>query len=246
MRIISSFHDYYDISLSFGFDPELIYKRETIEYYNNEVPRELTIYPNLNEDYISRITNMSMSISRLDVLSEDIESLNQGLVLFCGKLIPFVEIIFQFQRKVIYDKQEFIESIRGGIKNRDWERMLKPDFNKVNIIDRINNYFNMQKTLNINEDYIIDKHLNTSSPIILQSTNSCSQYKSLIINPKLKNIDFYKTVDPYTAYQEISMFIGNYFGKPGNEMVEIDDNTRAEMHGFDKHSFRKSPTKKKK
>ncbi len=34
MRIISSFHDYYDIGLKYGIDPKCIFQREQIEIPN--------------------------------------------------------------------------------------------------------------------------------------------------------------------------------------------------------------------
>ena len=55
----------------------------------------------------------------------------------------------------------------------------------------------------------------------------------------LKSVQFYKVFDAYTAFQEISMWIGGVLALPANPMVEIDDKIRIEKHGFDKiKSFR--------
>ena len=42
MRIYSDFHDYYDIGLSYGIDPKIIYSRKTISYtWQSEVGKEI-------------------------------------------------------------------------------------------------------------------------------------------------------------------------------------------------------------
>ena len=56
----------------------------------------------------------------------------------------------------------------------------------------------------------------------------------------LKEIGFAKAVDPYTLFQELSMWIGGVLPRPGADMVEItDQKIKAHKAGFDKWSFRK-------
>ncbi len=63
-----------------------------------------------------------------------------------------------------------------------------------------------------------------------------------INQPTLRDIGFAKAVDPYTAFQEISMWIGGVLPKDGPKAVEIvDDVIRLQKHGFDHPtSFRKA------
>lgn len=61
------------------------------------------------------------------------------------------------------------------------------------------------------------------------------------VNPSdLKRFGFAKAVDPYTAFQELSMWIGGVLGGTSPEIVTIkDDKTLIEGHGFDnRFSFR--------
>lgn len=54
-----------------------------------------------------------------------------------------------------------------------------------------------------------------------------------IDQPTLAAMDFAKAVDPYTAYQEIAMWVGGVLPAPGPEMVEIsDDKVKIAKHGF--------------
>jgi len=56
----------------------------------------------------------------------------------------------------------------------------------------------------------------------------------------LKDIDFVKALDPFTAFQELSMFVGGVMARPDRPTVEITDNKIiAAKHGFDEWSFRK-------
>jgi hypothetical protein len=56
----------------------------------------------------------------------------------------------------------------------------------------------------------------------------------------LKRLGFAKALDPYTAFQELSMWIGGVLGGTSPEIVTIkDDKTLIEGHGFDnRFSFR--------
>jgi hypothetical protein len=58
--------------------------------------------------------------------------------------------------------------------------------------------------------------------------------------PDLKKYGFAKALDPYTAYQELSMWVGGVLCGQSPAVVEItDDKTILEGHGFDnKISFR--------
>ncbi len=65
-------------------------------------------------------------------------------------------------------------------------------------------------------------------------------YKEVQVNPYcLNTVDFYKALDPYTAYQELQMWIGGVLGGTSPEIVKItDDKVLAASHGYDKESFR--------
>ena len=65
------------------------------------------------------------------------------------------------------------------------------------------------------------------------------------INPKLKDLQFYKVFDAFTAFQELQMFISGVLGTGEKELIEIEDKYKIGQHGFDKWSFRKEPTKRK-
>ena len=56
----------------------------------------------------------------------------------------------------------------------------------------------------------------------------------------LTEYDFQKAMDPFSMFQEISMFVSGVLPRNPNPMVEItDDKVKVAKHGFDKWSFRK-------
>ena len=67
-----------------------------------------------------------------------------------------------------------------------------------------------------------------------------------ITNPTLKDYEFYKVQDSFTAFQEIQMFLGGVLGKGEKEIVEIEDKYKISQHGFDNKSFRRDKANGKK
>lgn len=65
----------------------------------------------------------------------------------------------------------------------------------------------------------------------------------IILNPCLKNVDFAKILEPYTAFQQLYQYMCNQ-ASPEKPIPAIDDKTLAEAKGFDKFSFRKEKSKK--
>jgi hypothetical protein len=67
----------------------------------------------------------------------------------------------------------------------------------------------------------------------------------LIRNPRLADLNFASVIDPWTAYQELSMFLGSALAEQRDPNENISDADRAAMHGFGhKYAFRKEPKKK--
>ena len=82
---------------------------------------------------------------------------------------------------------------------------------------------------------LVELHHETGIPIIMRDFRD----NKIIFNPVLKDIGFYKAVDAFTAFQELSMFISGVMGGNSPKMVQLDDDMRIAKHGFDKMSFRK-------
>jgi len=62
--------------------------------------------------------------------------------------------------------------------------------------------------------------------------------QKIVWNASLRDYDFMRIKDPYTAYQELSMYLGN-MAFPNKPIPVISDEVMAEIKGFNKFSFRK-------
>jgi len=74
---------------------------------------------------------------------------------------------------------------------------------------------------------------------------------SVIVNPILLSLQINKVLDPFLAFCDIERYLTNELApkdfKRDLSVVEkeIPDKLKVQSHGFDKHSFRKEPSKRK-
>jgi len=68
----------------------------------------------------------------------------------------------------------------------------------------------------------------------------------IVVDPPLVDYGFPKLVDPFTAWQELSMYIGNNLAQERQGNDDISDDDMASMKGFGhKYAFRREPRKKR-
>lgn len=69
---------------------------------------------------------------------------------------------------------------------------------------------------------------------------------AVIVNAPLRAYNFASRLDPYTAWQELSLYLGNTLLLDAPPPPRpIDDTLRAHTHGFDKSSFRNTKQRTK-
>lgn len=82
-----------------------------------------------------------------------------------------------------------------------------------------------------------------SSPVLLYAVEPGQyDFKWYKNTPSLGSLQFIKVMDPHTAFQELSMFVGGVMVKPDKTSV-MTDKEKVASHGMDETSFRKGPTK---
>lgn len=60
----------------------------------------------------------------------------------------------------------------------------------------------------------------------------------IVYHACLREVEFFRVFDPYTAYQKIAMCLGG-LARPQKAVPEVPDKTLSEAKGFDEWSFRK-------
>lgn len=251
MRIVSKFKDYYDTGMGLDQDRATNYIREP----------KIIIFrkAEILESAISVNSPMSRCWSREHnpEIFKDFHKLRTPLgrcIGFAGKIYHFfhmtqsenpdlpthhfgytIEDIDRFV-ETFFDKNE--KEMYYGDKNYLWQRRSRTfkSFstrkNYISIFEEIKNYKNDKLV-----DLLFEK---IQAPIF--SFNNYYDRSYVIANPCLNFYDFYRVVDPYTAYQEVRMFVENT-AVPIKPIPDIPDETMAEIKGFNKFSFRKDKSK---
>jgi len=97
----------------------------------------------------------------------------------------------------------------------------------------------------IGSDVCLNLFLNLNIPIFIterHTLSSCREVSSITVNPLLKEFKFQKIFDPYTAHQEMEMFVGGILKSKENKVLDIEDKYLITQKGFDeKYGFRKRP-----
>jgi len=248
MRILSKFHDYYDGVMAHGMDKELVYVREQKVRQVDE--EHVSFFENVNEWMFGCPNGYTIE---------------PGVVLFCGKQFPFFRLIFN---EFDMSRSKPITMYPYDVKNTDmfanqtYTKYMLDQYYGTNLTgknriykksrsmrkrttyrEKIEKFFTSVpfKQRNVDEFHYIEK-----SPVIIIEENHTKGFdlggfgysKIITINPCLRDVEFYKVVHAFTAFQEISMFLGGVLGVGTPKMVAVSDIVRAHKHGMDKTSFR--------
>ncbi len=142
---------------------------------------------------------------------------------FCGKLYSLCVKKTKETNKIeiIYDLDSIINL--DEFKNNNFYR--KNEFE----------YY----TQMLNSKKVSELFFEFKTPSFLIGAQQYHNKFNLIINPNLKDLEFYRIMDAYTTFQEIEMFISGVIGTETKKVIEITDKDKIIGKGFDyKTSFR--------
>ena len=244
MRIISKFRDYYDSAQGHGVDPGLIYRRSTRKH-NPE--GHLWKYAEIRKIGLKS----PVHYCKLDVKGH--------LVAFCGKLFPVwkcgndwcwtADEVGEYLKRVrksdslSIDEREWIDDFdevtRYKCDLEDEHRFLS--VSRVDIGGFVTQFKGMTVEPEIHREY--------DSPVLLLLFTHDWGFKDieLVADPCLNEIRSYTQLEPFTAYQEIAMFLVIELAQPDIAPQTVgDDKTIAQSKGFNEQSFRTSAPGNKK
>ena len=234
MYIISKFKDYYDTALGWGIDKSTVYVRKTEE--------------------VSLKTKMYTVSAKYDRDSWRTE-VSQVLIGFCGKIYPVIKV---HKHRLFSDycgdedSANFFYTAEDFLKFREQEGLTlsrKPSWK---------NYFSSRSYLfkyevdvkeffdPTNWNFLKDCFQKYHSPLFtFKNDRRADKKTNLILNPILKDLKFAKVKDPYTAFQDIYMFMAGVLGNIEKDTTDIPDKYKIKQKGFYKYSFKNLPKKKK-
>jgi hypothetical protein len=158
------------------------------------------------------------------------------------------------------DKESYIEYTKKGMQvvsensDRQWVEFVKLTKNEKEFTWRrgrktiswldtlytrkeLHEFYNQPIKTNIFEEHHCPIFVSNSKRDILYKID-----REITINARLEDWEFYKVFDAYSAYQELSIYLGG-LAEPRKPIPKIDDVTMAEIKGFNKFSFRKDKVK---
>ncbi len=269
MRIISKFNDYYDGVQSIGYDPDLCYVRNNDDpikgdfFDSNLLHHEIQFgylgdYPKIFFDFYI-IGFCGEFYPLLKIKKEYIEPNKKDEEYFCYN----IEDVDKSVKKIKYKKfsEFYFKNKKTKGRRKRFPFLETSIFNKKNLkiffskefrddpyILNSRSFFNIKKNKKPKDfNYLKSLFFEHKVPIFIiynvYSNKASNDGQYLKLNPCLKDYNFQKAKDPYTAYQEIAQYISGVIGVNTPETVDISDEDKLWEKGFDNWSFKKTPTK---
>jgi len=230
MRIISDFHDYYDAVQATGQDQTLLYLRKAVEEETKDYPFPMIAY-HRRWSWWSRMSDPSVSQYTIGFCGKIYPVVNCGHNTYCHN-VEDVDVYMEanYREKVL---EEYRYPLKHSRHHRYWDAALcRNAFEK---------WFEEMKAKQNAFGHIFLKH---KCPIFIASCEEGRHGdKKFVYDGQLKPFEFFRVIEPFTAFQEISMFLGG-MAMPNRPIPEVSDKDLAAAKGFDKFSFRKDPSKK--
>jgi len=238
MYVISKHRDFYDgVAGTTGIDKTIVYTREMIELDENRMPKIFTrkkdSWKRNDENHFFNLRYHRLKKEFAHVCDEHA----YFIIGFCGKLYVgwklyrvADDILRRVSTQITYD----IDHMKTILEENSWYSK-----NHLDDIDYIQNFNAVQIFRDLNTPvFVYDSDFGRVS----FHGNRYGNHKSkFLVNPILKDYEFFKVFDTFQAFQEIQMFLGGVLGKNEKEIIQVADKYKIAQHGFDKWSFRKMP-----
>lgn len=263
MRIHSKFQDYYDSCLGYGIDEQCHYVRQTKEVEDlasGRIKGEANEYDLVRDIKFPRFTydNDRWNGDR----NSKIKECYTRAVMFCGRMYYYLN--FKVETKNQYgisayeniycysadDVGKVVAKYGSKKEKKTWEKKDKDKWAKYRRRwgDRDEDRYQLNKddmarffeNQGFEKPEFMDIHHETGIPVMKLAIAPYSAAGSkLVLNPVLKDFQFFRAVDAFQAFQELSMFISGVLGGQSPKMIEVSNEVKIHKAGFDKHSFRK-------
>lgn len=236
MKIIGG-HDYYDSAIQYGIDDTIVFVREKDKYVEGG-PKPPQLYLCLEDEKGKYISNGS-KINTLFGIVNGIKA--NGIdfapihIIFCGKIYSGLWT----DRQYIWNFKDLLKLLKVHSLDLPKEKYLSSFWSN----ERDSCYSLMEKYFIPKDckDWAISNNVTIAIYREIKS-GMVTKLRWHINQPELRKFQFYKVFDPFTTFQEISMWVGGVLANQGNKMVEItDNNMKIRKAGHDpKVSFRKA------
>lgn len=235
MRILSKFKDYYDHAMGFGQDPNLVYVREFDEEsflldssYNRLALRKF------QSVRLEQLLKCSEKFYVRDSSGKWFDA-NNCFLIVAGKLYPglYFDGEYYFSIEKLLALKESL--IKKGFKDGWAYGRIQAIIEQITL-QRYRSRSVRGEYITIPVDYFYDECVQFNTPCVLIEVNS---YRVEIkYNVCLKEHGFAQTLDAFTCFQEMEMFMGQVKTNQLEKLPDVEDKYKIMEHGFDEKSFR--------
>jgi len=228
MRIISDFRDYYDCVYGLVQDQETVYLRKRVE-------EKLEIFP-FPIFWCHPTVKMPVGF-------------RVAIVGFCGKIYPALEVTYDWTKPSVfcYTAEEVDDVVEAHCRDREIQSYRwKIQRRKRSQWKVYRHWHNRQRRTEVVKFFEACAEVQDSyqrffrdGPIFVARYDRTNDM-SITYNDCLGPLGFVRVFDPYTAFQEVYMFICN-LAVPQKPIPEVSDKDMVTAKGFNKWSFRKEP-----
>jgi hypothetical protein len=240
MRIISDFHDYYDIASAYSPTPLYLRRTERLAPERVAPLRDL-----LHLMPIPQVVPVNRSLRQ-----QRVTRIDKFLVGFCGRIYLGYQVILgsawdtNHETQYHYDFAKLVQALPYD------QRGLKCKKTDTELLKQWESFYQNHRALLDNKD--VAPFVELGVPIF--ATLPVTEYRwsmadiKFQTNPKLRDYGFVTQLDPFTAYQEIEMFVGGVLtNREEIPPLTQTDTDKAVTKGFDKQwSFRRHSEESKK
>lgn len=252
MRIVSAYHDYYDPIMRTAMDPTVLYLRETADGGRIRAAASRYELGDGSSANNIRISNGTLSYK-----------ISYHPISFCGTL----HHVWMGNHTTTVDAVETQYRVTGE-SSSDVRKMIYAQFD-LEIPQARRSWYRYRSSKKYDTIQLPESlgsldwtalHRQERSPILTIRPLNQTERRSgsfayrygdteeeyvLVRNPRLEDLNFVERVDPFTAFQEINMYISGVLGQSDRPMVKLTDKDILTKHGFDpKWGFRKMPEHK--
>jgi len=253
MRIIGG-HDYFDSAMGFGIDKTVVLNRSV--YADTPIAR----YKDCGLNYPKQETIDLVGAERLHSRIYDYETKHHSfsfeplVVWFAGVRYGGIMVkIYDnksrapMRREFFWDKDAFATFLKElGVevkKDTGWNGDYR--FNATNLADHFDN-----KGSQAEQEWLIAAGVSIAILNVAHAYRGGSGYEEnagwRFDCDGLKELGFWKALDAYSAFQNLSQWVGGVLPRPSAPMIDItDEKTQLQKHGMDKWSFKTMPGSKK-
>lgn len=243
MLIISKTRDYYDGVARQGVDKSIVYKRLEVVHEDALLLQRYGSF-----EFENTYTHRGVQVY---------EKGRKHIILFCGQLYNYYTAEYTTYNndlektknvtKIVvptYDKvKEYARNYFGAPNPKRWHSW-NSGVGKIGLVEEINrlDFDAMHRQYESPVLSIVNAPANRNH--VKGYAPYDRQWFDVVANPNLGEAHFVNFVDPYSAHQEIAMYLSGVMGVGEAEIVTLTDKDKIAKHGMDKWSFRKMPQEK--